>query len=139
MDRSPQPKPTDAELELLRVLWDRGPSTVREIHEALATAVAKSTGYTTTLKILQKMADKGLVTRDESRRSHIYAAAIEAEKTQRQLVRHLLQGAFGGSPTRLVMQALSEKPTSAEELREIRALLDELETKGKSKPKGQKS
>ena len=121
------PRPTEAELELLRVLWDRGPSTVREIHEALSDA--KETGYTTTLKILQKMADKGLVHRDESERSHIYSAAIEAEKTQRQLVRDLLQKAFGGSPGPLVLQALSEKRASAEELAEIRRLLDQLQKK----------
>ena len=120
----PLPKPTDAEVELLRVLWERGPSTVREVHEALAKS--KSTGYTTTLKILQKMTGKGLVTRDDSRKSHVYEAAIAAEKTQRQLVRHLLQGAFGGNPARLVMQALAEERATPEELDEIRGLLDEL-------------
>lgn len=119
------PRPTEAELELLRVLWERGPSTVREIHDSLSDA--KETGYTTTLKILQKMADKGLVHRDESERSHIYSAAIPAEKTQRQLVRDLLQRAFGGSPGQLVLQALSEKKASAEELAEIRRLLDRLD------------
>ena len=127
MDDQPLPNPTDAELELLRILWERGPSTVRDIHEALP----KETGYTTTLKILQKMADKGLVTRDESSRSHIYSAASGAEKTQRQLVRHLLSSAFGGSPTRLVMQALSEERASSEDLKEIRKLLNELESKSK--------
>jgi len=120
------PKPTDAELELLRVLWSHGPSTVRQIHEALP----KDTGYTTTLKILQKMADKGLVIRDESQRSHVYEAACEAETTQRQLVRHLLDGAFGGSPGKLVMQALSEEAATAEELTEIRRLIRALERKG---------
>ena len=123
MDEKPLPNPTDAELELLRLMWERGPSTVREIHEALP----KETGYTTTLKILQKMADKGLVTRDESSRSHIYTATYGAEKTQRQLVRHLLASAFGGSPTRLVMQALSEERASKEDLQEIRQLLNQLE------------
>ena len=98
------PKPTGAELELLRVLWERGPSTVREVHEALGTG----TGYTTTLKLFQLMAEKGLVTRDATQRSHIYSAVSEAETTQRQLVSDLLQRAFGGSPTKLVMQALSE-------------------------------
>jgi BlaI family transcriptional regulator, penicillinase repressor len=119
------PRPTEAELELLRVLWSRGPSTVRAVHEALSDA--KETGYTTTLKILQKMAEKGLVRRDESERSHVYSAAIRAEKTQRQLVRDLLQRAFGGSPGQLVLQALSEKRASAEELAEIRRLLDRLQ------------
>jgi BlaI family penicillinase repressor len=119
------PRPTEAELELLRVLWERGPSTVREVHDALRDA--KETGYTTTLKILQKMAEKGLVRRDESERSHIYIAAIDAEKTQRQLVRDLLHRAFGGSPAPLVLQALSEERASAEELAEIRRLIDRLQ------------
>ena len=122
-------KPTEAELELLRVLWDRGPSTVREVHDALNEH--KDTGYTTTLKIMQKMADKGLVDRDESQRSHIYSAAARPEQTQRQLVNDLVHRAFGGSPAKLVMQALSEKPATAEELAEIRALLEELERKQK--------
>jgi BlaI family transcriptional regulator, penicillinase repressor len=125
MAGNPLPRPTEAELELLRVLWQRGPSTVREIHDSLSDA--KDTGYTTTLKILQKMTDKGLVQRDESERSHVYSAAIKAEKTQRQLVRDLLQRAFGGSPGQLVLQALSEKRASAEELAEIRRLLDRLQ------------
>ena len=121
------PRPTDAELAILRMLWDRGPSTVREVHESLGGE--KGTGYTTTLKILQKMAEKGLVVRDESRRSHVYHAAGEAEVTQRRRVGDLLQKAFGGSPAKLVVQALSEKRATAEELAEIRSLLDELETK----------
>ena len=119
------PRPTEAELQLLRVLWDRGPSTVREIHDSLSDA--KDTGYTTTLKILQKMADKGLVRRDETERSHVYSAAIQAEQTQRQLVRDLLQRAFGGSPGKLVLQALSEKRASPDELAEIRRLIDRLQ------------
>ncbi len=119
------PKPTEAELELLRVLWDRGPSTVREIHEA--SADEKETGYTTTLKILQNMAAKGLVLRDEAQRSHVYSAAIKAEQTQRQLVKDLLHRAFGGSAAQLVVQALSAKKASPEELAEIRRLLDEME------------
>ena len=131
----PPPKPTDAELEMLRVLWARGPSTVREIHEALP---EKATGYTTTLKILQKMAGKGLVARDKSRMSHVYFSAIEKEKTQRQLVRHLLKGAFGGDPARLVMQALSEERATPEDLKEIRRLLRDLETQSKPKKGGRK-
>lgn len=130
-DESSLPKPTDAEVELLRVLWENGPSTVRGVHEALPES--KSTGYTTTLKMLQKMHEKRLVTRDESSKSHIYSAAIEAEKTQRQLVRHLLTQAFGGSPARLVMQALSEERASPAELDEIRAMLDELKEGGQNK------
>lgn len=111
-------------MELLRVLWDRGPSTVRQIHDSLD---QKGTGYTTTLKILQKMAEKGLVKRDESRRSHVYRAVCQAEQTQRQLVRDLLRRAFGGSPGKLVVQALSEEAVSPDELLEIRQLLEKLE------------
>jgi BlaI family transcriptional regulator, penicillinase repressor len=120
------PKPTEAELELLRALWDKGPSTVRAIHQSLS--ADKETGYTTTLKILQKMAEKGLVTRDETDRTHIYAPAIRAEQTQRQLVRDLLHRAFAGSPAQLVVQALSERPASPQELAEIRQLLDQLDS-----------
>ena len=119
------PKPTEAELGLLRVLWERGPSTVREIHEA--SGDEKETGYTTTLKILQNMAAKGLVQRDETQRSHVYAAAVKAEQTQRQLVKDLLHRAFGGSSAQLVVQALSAKKASPGELAEIRRLLDEME------------
>lgn len=132
MSKKSLPKPTDAELALLAVLWRRGPSTVRDIHQSLPSA---GTGYTTTLKILQKMAEKGLVTRDESERSHVYAAATAAEQTQRQLLRDLLRRAFEGSPARLVMQALAAEPASAEELAAIRQLLDDLEAKPKKGPK----
>ncbi len=121
----PLPKPTEAELELLQVLWQQGPSTVREVHEALSQA--KDTGYTTTLKILQKMADKGLVQRDESERSHVYSTTLPAEQTRRNLVSDLLHKAFGGSPAKLVLAALSEKKASTAELTEIRRLLDSME------------
>lgn len=121
------PRPTEGELELLGVLWERGPSTVREIHEALSGD--KQTGYTTTLKILQKMTDKGLVRRDESRRSHVYEPAIRAERTQRQLAGDLLKRAFGGSTARLMVAALGAKKASKRELAEIRRLLDEMEGK----------
>jgi BlaI family transcriptional regulator, penicillinase repressor len=127
MSKKSLPKPTEAELALLRVLWERGPSTVREIHESLSDE--KETGYTTSLKILQNMAEKGLVARDESRRSHVYRAVYQAEQTQRQLVRDLLRRAFGGSPGKLVVQALSEETVSADDLAEIRRLLDELEAR----------
>jgi BlaI family transcriptional regulator, penicillinase repressor len=131
MSKKSQPKPTEAELELLRLLWERGPSTVREIHESRSGD--KETGYTTTLKTLQIMAEKGLVERDESRRSHVYQAVFQAEQTQRQLVRDLLRRAFGGSPGKLVVQALSEKPVSAEELIEIRQMLEKLEARRQKK------
>jgi BlaI family transcriptional regulator, penicillinase repressor len=121
------PKPTPGELEILRVLWSRGPSTVREVHEALG---AHDTGYTTALKLLQIMADKGLVARDETARAHVYTAQVGEGDTQRQLVGELLDRAFGGSAAKLVMQALSTRESSPEELAGIRRLLDELETPG---------
>jgi BlaI family transcriptional regulator, penicillinase repressor len=120
------PRPTEAELDRLRVLWTHGPLTVREIHDALS---EKETGYTTTLKILQKMTEKGLVQRDESSRSHVYHPVLKAEHTQRQLVRELMQRAFGGSAGQLALSALSEKKATPAELTEIRRLLDEMETK----------
>jgi len=119
----PRPRPTDAELAILQVLWRHGPSTVRQVHERLSGA--RETGYTTTLKLMQIMAEKGLVTRDESARTHVYKARRSREQTQRQLVSDLLDRAFGGSAAALVMQALSAQPHSAEELREIRRLLDD--------------
>ena len=123
------PKPTSAELELLSVLWNRGPSTVREIHDSLSTE--KETGYTTTLKILQKMADKGLVSRDESQRSHVYRAALKAEKTQRQLVHELLEKAFGGAADQLIQHALASRKISKDEINSLRKLLDDLEEKSR--------
>ena len=122
MNRSSQ-RPTEAELEILRVLWERGPSTVRQVHESLA--AARETGYTTTLKLMQIMAEKGLVTRDESTRTHVYTARASQETTQRQLVNDLVDRAFGGSAAELVLRALSSHHTSDEELREIRKLIDE--------------
>lgn len=116
------PRPTDAELAILRVLWARGPSTVRHVHEALADA--RATGYTTTLKLMQIMAEKGLVRRDESARTHVYAAVATERRTQRQLVSDLMRRAFGGSAAALVLQALSARPASKEELREIQRLID---------------
>jgi predicted transcriptional regulator len=117
------PRPTDAELAILRVLWDRGPSTVRQVHESLSGQ--RVIGYTTILKLMQIMADKGLVARDESDRTHIYAARKSEEHTQRQLLQDLLDRAFGGSALKLVMQALSTRKSSPEELAQIRQLLDE--------------
>ena len=119
------PKPTDAELAILNVLWERGASTVRDVHEELSRTQA--TGYTTVLKLLQIMTEKGLVVRDESQRAHIYEARYSEQRTQRQLLGDLLDRAFGGSPAKLVMQALSGRKTSAEELSAIRELLDRLE------------
>ncbi|HWC00330.1 MAG TPA: BlaI/MecI/CopY family transcriptional regulator, partial [Bryobacteraceae bacterium] len=123
--RTDPPRPTDAELELLIVLWDRGPSTVRQIHEAVAHR--KPTQYTTVLKLLQIMAEKGLVQRDESQRAHVYQASRSREWTQRQLAGDLLQRAFGGSTGSLVLGALSARKASPEELAEVRRLLDQYE------------
>ena len=131
MNDKPLPRPTETELQLLRVLWDHGPSTVRDIHEHLGDQ--KGTGYTTTLKILQRMTEKGLVLRDEAQRSHIYRAAWRAEQTQRQLVKDLLRRAFAGSSARLVIQALSEEKASPAELAEIRRILDDLEARQKNR------
>jgi predicted transcriptional regulator len=126
MDRPGLPRPTDAEVEILRVLWERGPCTVREVQEALNEA--KPTGYTTVLKLMQIMTDKGLVRRDERQRAHVYEARLAQEETQQQMVNDLLDRVFNGSATSLVMQALATgKKTSAEELSEIRKMLDEFE------------
>jgi predicted transcriptional regulator len=120
-----RPRPTPAELEILRVLWQRGPSTVREVHEDVERE--RATGYTTVLKLLQIMAEKGLVTRDETARAHVYAARVPADDTQRQLVRDLLDRAFGGSALKLVMHALSARKASPAEIARIRRMLDDME------------
>jgi len=119
------PRPTDAELAILRVLWRRGPSTVRQVHEDLERR--SLTGYTTILKLLQIMTEKGLVERDESQRAHIYVARLPEEQTLGQLVGDLLDRAFEGSSSRLVMRALESRPASREELAEIRRMLDLME------------
>ena len=118
------PRPTDAELAILRVLWERGPSTVRQVHDVLVARVGP-TAYTTALKLLQIMTDKGLVRRDDTDRTHVYTSRLSEEQTQRQLVRDLLERAFGGSASKLVMQALNAKRATAEELSEIRKLIEE--------------
>lgn len=119
------PKPTDAELEILTVLWSRGPSTVREIHDVIVKR--KPTQYTTVLKLMQIMAEKGLVRRDERERAHVYEPAYSPEVTRKQLAGDLLQRAFNGSAARLLQGALSARRTSKAELDEIRKLLDEYE------------
>ncbi len=123
--RTSLPKPTDAELEILCVLWSRGPSTVRDVHDVIAGR--KPTQYTTVLKQLQVMSDKGLARRDESQRSHVYRAARPRNWTQRQLAGDLLRRAFEGSTGSLVMGALSAQKTSKGELAELRRVLDEYE------------
>jgi BlaI family transcriptional regulator, penicillinase repressor len=120
------PRPTEAELEILTVLWSRGPSTVRDVHEAIEAKVRrKPTQYTTVLKLLQIMVEKRLVERNEEARAHVYQASRPREWTQRQIAGDLLERAFGGSAKSLVVGALSARKTSKEELAEIRKLLDE--------------
>ncbi len=122
-------KPTDAELAILCVLWERGPSTVRQVVEALG----RGTGYTTALKLLQIMTEKRLVRRDESARTHVYAPAYTEDQTQRQLVTDLAARAFRGSAGKLVMQALATGSASAEDLAEIRRLLEDHQKRGGSR------
>ena len=119
------PRPTDAELEILAVLWSRGPSTVREVHEAIT--ARRPAQYTTALKLLQIMTEKGLVQRNEKQRAHIYQAARPREWTQRQLAGDLIRRAFSGSAKSLILGVLAARKTSKRELAEIRALLDEYE------------
>jgi predicted transcriptional regulator len=121
MSKPPIPRPTDAELAILRVLWSRGASTVRQVHDVLS--LDRPAAYTTALKLLQIMTDKGLVRRDESERTHVYEARLTEEQTQRQLVGDLLDRAFGGSASKLVMQALASRKASPQELDEIRRLI----------------
>lgn len=118
-------KPTESELEILRVIWDNGPSTVRQINEVLNTK--KQVGYTTTLKLLQIMSQKGIVRADKSDRSHVYAALLREEETQHQMVDQLLNSLFGGSAKKLVMQALGNGKASQAELQEIKRLIQQLE------------
>ncbi len=115
------PRPTDAELAILRVLWSKGPSTVRQVHEVLASG--RELAYTTVLKLLQIMMDKGLTTRESLGLQHVYTARRSEQDTQRQLVKDLLDRAFDGSTSQLVMQALATSAATPEELREIRRLL----------------
>lgn len=119
------PRPTQSELEILAVLWDAGPSTVREVQQVLD--ARRPTGYTTALKLLQIMTEKGLVRRDERERAHRYAPKLPRERTEQQIVGDLLDRAFGGSSSRLVMRALSSRRASPEELRRIRELLNQIE------------
>jgi BlaI family transcriptional regulator, penicillinase repressor len=124
MKRSPQ-KPTASELEILRVLWSRGPSTVREVHDALQEK--KATGYTSVLKFLQIMTEKGTVRRNESQRAHVYEACLPAAQTKRQLAGDMLQRVFEGSASQLMLHALAGRKSSQEEIEELRRVLDEYE------------
>ena len=124
--RQENAKPTEAELGILNVLWDRGPSTVRDVHEALYRD--EGAGYTTALKLMQIMHGKGLVERDDSERAHVFRPTVTKERTQKRFLTDIVQRVFDGSPSKLVLQALGGKPrATSEELEEIRALLDKLD------------
>ncbi|HEY2584239.1 MAG TPA: BlaI/MecI/CopY family transcriptional regulator [Tepidisphaeraceae bacterium] len=125
MPRKPLSRPTDVELAILRVLWDRGPSSVREVHIALSKD--RDTGYSTTLKMMQVMFDKRLLRRDASRRPQVYAPAVPQEQTQAQIVDDMVQRVFGGSAQKLVMRAVQSENVTPDELAEIRRLLKQLE------------
>ena len=125
------PRPTDAELEILRVLWAHGPSTVRQVNARLS--AGREVGYTTTLKIMQIMAEKGLVSRDESDRTHVYFARATESQTQRQLVSDLMDRAFGGSAAALVLQALSAQPASRAEIEESERLIRDYQSEQTTK------
>jgi predicted transcriptional regulator len=127
MKQDPKSQPTPAELAILQILWSRGPSTVREIHEVLAQE--KDVGYTSALKFLQIMTAKGLVTRTEDQRAHVYSANQPAEKTKQQFAADVLQRVFRGSATQLMQHALSGKRSSKKEIDELRRMLDEYEGK----------
>jgi BlaI family transcriptional regulator, penicillinase repressor len=117
-------KPTESELEILQILWDKEQATVREVHEELSKN--KDSGYTTTLKLLQIMFEKGIVTRDDSSKTHIYTAAVSKQKTQKQLLDKMINTLFAGSSTQLVLQALGNQKASKDELDEIQKYLDNL-------------
>ena len=123
-------KPTDSELEILHVLWTNGPSTVRQVHESLS--IGRDLGYTTALKLMQIMYEKGLLTREETNRSHTYAAAVTEEDTQRGLVDRFVETAFRGSASKLVMQVLGQHKTSRQELDEIKKLLNQINSADES-------
>ena len=129
-----RPRPTEAELAILSVLWTRGPSTVRQVNDAIA--ATRETGYTTTLKLMQIMAEKGLVTRDETDRTHVYTARGSQDETQRALVSDLVDRAFGGSAAALVLQALQSGDTSPQELAEIGRLIDDYQRGKRGKSNG---
>ncbi len=124
MTTSKNIKPTESELEILQILWEKGQATVREVHEQLS--IYKESGYTTTLKLMQIMFEKGIVSRDDSSKTHIYKAAISKDSTQKQMVGKMVTALFGGSTSQLVMQALGTTTPSKEELDAIQQLLDNL-------------
>ena len=125
MKKKSSPKPTEAELEILQILWDSGPSTVRFVNDKLN--LRKEVGYTTTLKIMQIMTEKNLLSRDEENKSHIYSAVYKKDETQKVLLDKFLESTFGGSASKLVLQALGNRKTSKKEIEEIRKFLDKIE------------
>jgi BlaI family penicillinase repressor len=127
--QAPNTKPTESELEILNILWANGPSTVREVHEALEKS--KTSGYTTTLKLMQIMYDKKLLKRDASNKSHVFTANVSQEKTQGQLLKKMIHNVFNGSASQLVMQALGNHKTNKNEIDEIKKYLAEIENKMK--------
>jgi BlaI family transcriptional regulator, penicillinase repressor len=128
MPRRRSPQPTEVELAILRVLWDRGPSTVREVHAVLLEQRERQdTGYSTTLKMMQVMTDKGLLKRDESRRPQVYRPAVAEDETQRRMVDDLVRRVFGGSARKLVLRAVESEHVTPDELAEIRRLLEQME------------
>ncbi len=131
MPKAQLPRPTDAELQILQVLWEQGPSTVRDVQSTLERE--RTVGYTTVLKLMQIMAEKGLVERDETERAHVYKARAAQEQTQRQLAGHLLKRAFGGSATKLMMQALASQRASTEEIARMREMLEQFEKRKESR------
>ncbi len=122
-------RPTEAEMAILAVLWEKGPSTVRDVHDALA---ERNTGYTTVLKLMQIMAEKGLCARDESRKSHVYRPLVDAGRTRRRLVADFIDRVFAGSAAQLVESALGSEPASKEELDALRRLLDRKEAEARA-------
>jgi len=127
-DHPPPPRPTDSELVIMRILWDRGPSTVRDVLDAINSRRDQPLAYTTVLRFLQIMTEKHLVLRDEGERGHIYRPSAPADQTKKRLVRDLMDRLFDGSAHQLVLQALGSHKVSAKEIREIRKLLDNLES-----------
>jgi BlaI family penicillinase repressor len=132
MSKNSVPKPTEAELEILQVLWENGPSSVRQVNEILNEGRQKGekeVGYTTTLKLMQIMVEKGIAKRDTQSRTHIYEAQVSEADTQQQLLKRFVDSTFRGSAMKLVVQALGNHQASEEELEQIRALIDEMEKK----------
>ena len=126
-ETNPMARPTEAEFAILRILWQRGPSTVRDVCQVINRDRPRLMGYTTVLKFMQIMHDKGLVTRDDAERAHVYTAVPTRDSALKRIVGDLVERVFGGSPQQLVMHALTTKRATTEELAEIRKLLDELE------------